>query len=1210
MLKLRLRASLIAVLMMLSLFGQGTWVLAAGTTGTLTGTVVEAGTGKPLPGVRVTATSPSQTSSATTSASGNFAILGLAPDTYTVSAELSGYQSNSSSGVTVVTDTTRVVSLQLDKTLRTIGKVTSRSAGNLVRPGTTADVYSINPAQQAKVAAAGGGGNQDSAFSALSTVPGVTVLPGQSGYIGAGATLSIRGGDYDQIGYQVDGIPVNRAFDNYPSGATSSLGQQELQVYTGAPPASSTSEGISGYINQVIKTGTNPSFTSVDLGLGTPSYYHKANFEAGGLTSNKRLSYYVGVGGYNQEFRYPNQYNGADLALYGTPYGIGCVNNFTVAQAPSCYTNGAFNGGQLLGPYQLFGTSSVADRDTIGNLHYYFPHQDGSRDDIQLLYDGNLIKTNFYSSTNDQGGVRSLTGINNATAGTTAPINTPFYLDGYNLNLPTGGFLPANYKQYASIYYFPGTDAHAFQSPINPARRDEQNNRQDIVKLQFTKSLGTSAFARAYGYTYFSNWLQDGPQCAVFGGNCGTSSDYELTAHTRGVGFDVSDQVNSQNLLQLGGNIIFSNVIRDNNTQMNNGLYGINKVNARTAIGVLVDSNNPTSGVCYTAAAVPAPCFATAASLNSGKSGAQFATIGQAYAGKIAAAPAANCGTGPCQYLIIGNGQYATYNTVQPTFYGASLTDEFRPTPKLTLNGGLRLDVYQYKGGDTTGGRARQFFYNAYNREMCINKTTGLVETKASINLGVADPCVKGGDLAASFQNPAGNVTQTYPVFQPRLGFTYSVTPSTVFRASYGRYAQPPNSAFEQYNTLQPDAPAQLYGVYGFQQYGFTTPNHPIPPAASNNYDFSLEQAFPGQVSLKFTPFLRSTQNQIQQFYLNRATNFVSGLNVGNQTSRGFEFEFDKGDFAREGLSAKLSFAYTNSYIKYNTLSNGSTVLTPVVNAINTYNGFTKAGGGAACYTRAILDKKGNQIGGGLPDPACVAGSIANPYYNAPTQSPSDFSSTNKYVPYDTIPAGIAISSTQIGVPYVASLVLNERVKRFSIAPVVQYFAGQRYGSPLATAGVDPTACAGALAGTTAGDPRYRGAQAGAPFDATSCGTLTGGIPNPQTGAFDGLGAYVEPSQLLMHLQLSYDVTKNFTLTANAANIVNTCFGGSNVPWKVGGACTYGLVNGGLTGAGLTGATGNTYNPGNSVQPSSLYAYGPGWLQQPFAVYLQAGIKL
>jgi hypothetical protein len=350
---------------------------------------------------------------------------------------------------------------------------------------------------------------------------------------------------------------------------------------------------------------------------------------------------------------------------------------------------------------------------------------------------------------------------------------------------------------------------------------------------------------------------------------------------------------------------------------------------------------------------------------------------------------------------------------------------------------------------------------------------------------------------------------------------------------------------------------------------------------------------------MKVTPFLRKTQNQIEQFFLNRATSFVSGLNVGNQTSEGAEFEVDKGDFAREGLAAKLSFAYTHSYIKYNTLSNGTTVLTPVVNAIKAYNALTKGGGGAACYTLATATANG------VAAPGCGAGTIANPYYNAPQQDLSPYSAGSISIPYDTIPAGVGLDSTQIGYPFVTSLVLNEKIKKLSITPVVQWFAGQRYGDPEATAGIDPTTCTGALGTAAAGDPRYQfGTQAGAGYNAGTCGQLDS-IPNLQSGTFDGIGAYVEPSQLLLHIQVAYEVAKNVTLTANLANVVNTCFGGTKVPWGVAGACSYGLTNG-----GITGGVGNVYNPGQAIQPSGAYSYGPIFNQQPFGLFLDANIKM
>ena len=1195
MLKRRFSLSLLAILAVLSLVFQGTMVLA-GTTGQLSGTVVDTTSKQPLVGAKVTAASPQQVVSTTTDSAGHFAFLSLSPDTYTISVEAQGYQATTLPGQTVTADNTRVVAVTADKQLKTIGRVTTRSNTNLVKPGTTADVYSINPTQQTKVAVAGGGGNLNSAFSALATVPGVSVAPGQSGYIGAAATLSIRGGDYDQIGYEIDGVPVNRAFDNYPSGPTSSLGQQELQVYTGAPPASATSQGISGYVNQVIKTGTYPGFSSLDIGVGGASYYHKLAFELGGTTTDRRFSYYFGLGGYNQEYRYGDQFQGTGIGqLYGAPTALGCAG-ISIAASPQCYTNGVNTraNGLVQTPYNSFLGSSVYDRDSDVNLHYYFPHKDGSRDDLQALYQVNYLNSKFFSSANDLGGQALL----NAQG-----YGIPSYSDGYALNLPTGGFLPTNYRQYASVYYFPNTPAHAFDGPIQADLQDGFVNDQAIEKLQFTKSLGSKAYVRAYGYSYYSDWLQTGPNCAFAPENCGISADYELSAHTRGVSFTVADQINAQNLLNLEGDYTTSTVVRDNNSQYLNGTGTTTPASSRTAVGVLVDSKAPTSGMCYGISGAAVNCFSSPTGLNSGAGGAQFATIAQAYAGDVARITAPACGTGPCQYLVVGNGQYATFNGVKPRFYGASLTDEFRPSAKLTINGGIRLDDYQYVGSDTSGGNARAFWYAAYNREMCLNSATQLVETKASLGLVPTQSCTLKGAANTNFTNPSGAVTQTYPVFQPRLGATYSVDSNTVLRASYGRYAQPPNSAFEQYDFLQTNAPATLYGTYGFQQYGFTTPDHPIPPAASNNYDFSIEHQFPQQLSMKVTPFIRKTQNQIEQFYLNRATNFVSGLNVGNQTSEGVELEVDKGDFAREGLAGKLSFAYTHSYIKYNTLSNGTTVLTPVVNAIKAYNALTKTGGGAPCYT-VVNATTG---AGGAAAPACGAGTIANPYYNAPAQGIDAYSSGSISIPYDTIPAGVGLDATQIGFPFVASLVLNEKVKKLSITPVVQLFAGQRYGDPLATAGIDPTTCTAALASPATGDPRYTfGTQAGNGYNANSCGTLTS-IPNLQTGSFDGIGAYTEPSQLLMHLQVAYEVAKNVTLTANLANVVNTCFGGTKVPWAVSGACGYTYTNGGVTG---TGGVGNVYNPRQAIQPSTQFSYGPFWSQQPFGIFVDANIHM
>ena len=65
---------------------------------------------------------------------------------------------------------------------------------------------------------------------------------------------------------------------------------------------------------------------------------------------------------------------------------------------------------------------------------------------------------------------------------------------------------------------------------------------------------------------------------------------------------------------------------------------------------------------------------------------------------------------------------------------------------------------------------------------------------------------------------------------------------------------------------------------------GKTSPGYPIIPETLN-YDISFEHRFKGsEMSLKITPFLRQTQNQIQNFSLSAGpTGIESGLNVGDQ---------------------------------------------------------------------------------------------------------------------------------------------------------------------------------------------------------------------------------------------------------------------------------------------------------------------------------------
>ncbi len=203
--------------------------VSAGTTGGITGQVTDAATRAPLAGVLVQATAPSQVAQTLTDAAGNFRFLSLAPDTYTIAFSKSGYAALNAPGTNVFADQVQTLNIALNPALKTIAKISS-STNTLIKAGTTSDVYSVNATGAQAAASLVGPGGLSNAYGAIASIPGVAVDSGEQGWF---QQVHIRGGDIDQVGYELDGIPVNRVYDNAPQTMLSSLVQQELQVYTG-----------------------------------------------------------------------------------------------------------------------------------------------------------------------------------------------------------------------------------------------------------------------------------------------------------------------------------------------------------------------------------------------------------------------------------------------------------------------------------------------------------------------------------------------------------------------------------------------------------------------------------------------------------------------------------------------------------------------------------------------------------------------------------------------------------------------------------------------------------------------------------------------------------------------------------------------------------------------------------------------------------------
>lgn len=1237
---------------LLALFAsQGTWVLAS-VTGGLTGTVVDAETSAPIAGAQVTAASPSQTASVTTDAAGHFSFLTLGPDTYTVSVTKSGYQPTSVPGQVVFADTVQSVTVRMPKALKTIARVTSAAGGALVKSGTTSDIYSINASTQQATSALGGGGLINQAYSAISTVPGAYVIPNQTGYY---ATINIRGGDYDQVGYEFDGVPVNRSFDNFASSSASSLGNAEVQVYTGANPANSEGQGLAGFVNQVIKSGTFPGYATGSLGIGTPAFYHRAAVEVGGATPDRMFSYYFGIAGLNQSFNYINNNNGSEydnwlgpvFGIIGGPYGK------PFAPGWSLFYGGTGNTYFPLGPVNWpnndanVGIASIFGRDTVVNFHIGIAHRyDAGRDDIQLLYDNEALKNQFYYSANDFAstfctGANAVSGTACAYAvnggGTPAPIrflNTYTWGCGSSVGKTFSGSALNAMQGCVRPYSFPNsvnTGSPSNPAVIPPDARDQSYNDTAIEKVQYTKNFGSTAFLRLYGFSFYSDWFLNGPYntsfCPFF---CPLAPDYELSTHTRGLSMEFQDQLNEQNLLSIAGSYTTARIVRDNNGFYNLGGEG-NFVN-------VVNANDPYGGYCYNPGAhgsTVVNCHANTIALTPGYGGnGTPSNPGLPSLGSTCPIPGKPQAGSACTYLVSENGLNGTYSGTIPNFYGASITDQFRPNDRWLLNLGIRLDSFGFVGQNTLvpplgagGPLARAFWFNAYNLDNCINNQSGAPASKQSIlpsGSSMTTPC-PAGYHAANVQNAPANFT--YNIYQPRVAGTYTSNPNDVFRFSYGRYTEAPNTAFEQYNTRQEDL-ADYIGSH-FLQFGRSSPGYPILPPTSINYDISWEHRFKNtDLSFKLTPFLRQTQDQIQQFFLIPQNGFVSGLNVGSQRSEGVEFQMQKGDFSRDGLSGLLSFAYTNSYVHYGPIAagaSGTTVLAPINNSIAQYNAYTKycathpgaintmCGGSTtngmtanACYT------SGGAPVAGLPGGGCPHGDIANPYWLAAPQSLVN--TAQNFPTYDTFPGSLGLAAQGFGSPYVGTLLVNYRHQKFAITPSLQFQGGGKYGIPITEAGIDPASGCRPL--TPTGD-RY---------NASTCTNVVD-IPNPFTGVFDPIGAFTEPNELIANMQLSYDVSPRIQLVGQITNIVNYCWGGSKEPWTFsdGNICSYSNLEGTVYPVAPYGTPGAIVNPpgnpGSQIQPFRKYPYEPqlgpaivtalnGSYKTPLQFYFTANIRL
>ncbi len=239
--------------------------LFAGTTGKIAGTVKDAKTGEPLPGVNIVVEGTNL--GAATNIEGYYAILNVPPGSHTVRASFIGYAVARFSNVIVKIDLTTTLDVSLQEEALQSEEVVVIAE----RPVVVQDISS----SQANLSV------ED--IEDLPVVNVASVVSLQAGVRG----LSIRGGGSNETALVLNGVTLRDERDNTPFTSVSYTAIQEIQIQTGGFNAEHGNIR-SGLVNIVTKEGSPDRYT-----FSMQSRYRPPGQKHFGEPINDLNSYYV-----------------------------------------------------------------------------------------------------------------------------------------------------------------------------------------------------------------------------------------------------------------------------------------------------------------------------------------------------------------------------------------------------------------------------------------------------------------------------------------------------------------------------------------------------------------------------------------------------------------------------------------------------------------------------------------------------------------------------------------------------------------------------------------------------------------------------------------------------------------------------------------------------------------------------------------------------
>ncbi len=838
-------------------------IAVAASTGQISGTVVDATTKAPLAGVSIAANSPSARYATRTDTSGRFTIVGVDLETYTLSAQLPGYDPFSLTGATVTADEAYRFDVQLSRPLRTIGRVVSRGrpTTSAFQPDQTVDRYTVNAQGIEQLL---GKTFNTNGKELLSELPSVT--------IDRNGTALIRGGFSFQGGFQFEGIDytepsknLTNRFENVGSNYLLN-GVGSVEIIPGGGDATHGNTGT-GLIAVTAKRGTFPGFGTIDFESGLVGSNLQQGFEYGFATPNQRLSNFLSYTAENTHYAYgPYGTDPASILADPTTQDPNLNSIYTSAQR-RIYTTAFFN------------KSRQTSRDFLDNFVFKFGKN--ANQTLQFFVQSQNIHQDL-----DYGGYGLLTAIP----------QTIFFQNNTQLN-PTG----ANFDSLTLLNAPPGF-LQKFVTPTFGATSGSPLTSSETIdspfsayKIEYDNNIGASTSLGVRYYRTDNAATQVLPSQGIY-----TSASGGIR---RGVTADITRVVGSKHTFQVGGKYEFVSPFGQRTNYIDyTGIYEGQYTNIGPQVvnlgsythDIIADYIRPVPGVNTLCLGYGPP------------------------SNPLVAPPQETCGY---LYKYFKNGPPALppeteVPTAKQQSYALYAQDTYAPSSKLRALIGLRLDGYNFLLPDdpqnppAVNGIRHQRLYEPHlglTYKLGVRDAvranfgrTLIIPLATFIGTNISRADFAAFDNVPSFDSVTGKAA------------SYCGPPSTkvLVGNAYVIGTQPCTSYADQ-----------LYWLVRNQRFADQNSiTYPLRGSTFTNYDFSYSHEFKSGVALKVTPFYRVGYDVVETSQTLLGIDAITGTqqlspqiqsNLGTQRATGVEFEATS-PVRLSGLSGTFSATYIN----------------------------------------------------------------------------------------------------------------------------------------------------------------------------------------------------------------------------------------------------------------------------------------------------------